>query len=248
MTHRYTLHPENPGAHLFRVSLTLDNPGQEILTLRLPDWIPGSYMIRDFARNIVEISAVCGGEPVPVTKTDKSSWQLQCPVRKKSSDELEADSSSASDKSRLVVSYLVYAWELSVRAAHLDTLHGFFNGTSVFLFPVGGQGEPCEVDIKRPDGNGFNDWQVATAMQPHNIDAAGFGTYRTHDYDELIDHPVEMGTFERIKFDAVGVPHEVILTGSHRTSTDALQADLAKICEAQIRLFGEPAPMSRFLF
>lgn len=243
----YTIQPENPAAHLFRISLTLDvNQLQSAvaatdwpLTLRLPDWIPGSYMIRDFARNIVEIDATLGARPASVSKLDKSAWQVEPGP---------TPENPAADTGSLVVTYLVYAWELSVRACHLDEQHGFFNGTSVFLSVAGCEQQNCTVDILRPQGSAFDEWRLATAMQSRNTDKDGFGTYEVADYDELIDHPVEMGTFERLEFSACGVPHEVILTGSYRTDNEAIKSDLRRICEAQIKFFGEPAPMSRFLF
>ena len=154
MSLHYTIQPENPAAHLFRVSLTLNgdaataHDGTATLTLRLPDWIPGSYMIRDFARNIVEISATVAGEPVVVSKLDKSGWQLQT----------DTDSAPVTGQpGDIVVTYLVYAWELSVRASHLEQLHGFFNGTSVFLAVPGREQEPCSVEIIRPRGAQFSD-------------------------------------------------------------------------------------------
>ena len=53
---------------------------------------------------------------------------------------------------QIELAYEVYAWDLSVRAAHLDETHGFFNGTSVFLLPIGLQHEHCTVDILPPAG------------------------------------------------------------------------------------------------
>jgi predicted metalloprotease with PDZ domain len=115
---RYAIAPLHPEAHLFAVTVTVDVPDPAGQVFTLPAWIPGSYMIRDFARNIVRIRADAGDVAVPLTKLDKQSWQA-APL--------------AADAGPLVVSYEVYAWDLSVRAAHLDTTHGFFNGSSVFL-------------------------------------------------------------------------------------------------------------------
>ncbi len=240
MSLHYVIKPEDPAAHLFRISLTLAKPlalasPDGTVTLRMADWIPGSYMIRDFARNVVTIDARIGDHPLAICKIDKSGWQISLA----GIDKAEGD---------LVVTYQVYAWELSVRAAHLDTLHGFFNGTSVFLTVQGGESEPCTVAIQRPEGALFQQWRVATAMKARSTDSGGFGLYEAADYDELIDHPVEMGTFERVEFSACGVPHEIILTGNYRTDTETLKTDLTRICESQIRFFGEPAPMTRFVF
>jgi predicted metalloprotease with PDZ domain len=96
-------------------------------------------------------------------------------------------------------------------------------------------------------------WRVATSLpegrgRAGGRRAYGFGLYRAPDYDALIDHPVEMGRFSLAEFDACGVPHAVAITGRHDCDLGRLVEDLKPICEAQIRLFGEPAPMDRYVF
>ncbi len=230
MSIHYTLTPSNPEAHIFSVQLQVPSPDPAGQLLTLPNWIPGSYMIRDFARNILSISASSEGKSVPLSKTDKSSWQAPAGLR------------------NLVVEYQVYAWELSVRAAHLDTTHGFFNGTSLFLAVEGSEHQPCLLELVRPSGEAYAAWGVATSMKKQQQSADDFSVYETADYDELIDHPVEMGCFERLEFEACGVPHELVLTGQYTTDNTRLVEDLKLICEAQIRFFGEPAPVDRYVF
>ena len=231
---RYAIVPIDPAAHLFGVTLTVEKPDPQGQVLVLPAWIPGSYMIREFARNIVQIRAEARGEPVALQKLDKHSWQ------------------AAPCKGPLVVYYEVYAWDLSVRAAHLDQTHGFFNGTSTFLRVVGQESTPHVVDIQRPEGELYTSWRVATALRELRAKRYGFGTYIADGYDELIDHPVEMGNFALATFKAHGVPHDIVVTGRvPNLDVARLAADLQKICEAQIALF-EPqsrqAPMQRYVF
>jgi predicted metalloprotease with PDZ domain len=150
------------------------------------------------------------------------------------------------------VTYEVYAWDLSVRTAHLDQTHGFFNGTSVFLCVQGREALPQVVDIRRPDDVAYKQWCVATALPELKAKRYGFGSYIAANYDELIDHPVEMGTFDLASFKAHGVPHDIVITGRVPNLDMArLTADLKKICEAQIALF-EPktkrAPVDRYVF
>jgi predicted metalloprotease with PDZ domain len=226
----YRIHPSNPAAHLFEVSCTVHDPDHNGQVFSLPAWIPGSYMIREFAKNIVELHAEAEGQPVAVRKLDKDTWQCDpC-------------------QGPLTVTTLVYAWDLSVRAAHLDTVHGYFNGTSVFLMVHGQEQRQCIVDIQPPHGEEFANWRVATAMNCDQSMTHGFGTYRAANYDELIDHPVEMGEFTLAVFEACGVSHEIAITGRHRADTDRLCADLAKVCTQHIRFFGEPAPFDRYVF
>jgi predicted metalloprotease with PDZ domain len=231
---QYTIVPRNLAGHLFHVSLTVAAPDPAGQVFALPAWIPGSYMIREFARNIVRIRAEAGGEPVALTKLDKHTWQAD-PCR-----------------GPLVLHYEVYAWDLSVRAAHLDQTHGFFNGTSVYLRVLGQEETPHQVDIQRPGDRAAASWRVATSLPELGAKRYGFGTYIAANYDELIDHPVEMGDFELASFKAHGIPHDIVITGRVPNLDMArLQADLKAICETQIAFF-EPrarkAPMDRYVF
>lgn len=230
----YAIFPKDPAAHLFEVTLTVDAPDPEGQVFALPAWIPGSYMIREFARNIVRIKAESAGSSIAISKLDKHTWR------------------AAPCKRRLVVTYEIYAWDLSVRAAHLDQTHGFFNGTSVFLGVRGQEKLPHVVDIRRPDDAACKHWRVATALRELKARRYGFGSYIAADYDELIDHPVEMGMFDLATFKAHGVPHDIVITGRVPNLDMArLTADLKKICEAHIALF-EPntkrAPVDRYVF
>lgn len=229
----YTIQARQPQAHLFEVTCEVARPDPAGQVFSLPAWIPGSYMIREFARNIVRIRAEANGQVVALEKLDKHSWRA----------------APLANGASLKLVYEVYAWDLSVRAAHLDQTHGFFNGTSVFLAPAGFTGIPCTVDILPPckvaDG-----WRVATALPrvAGACDAAGFGRYHAADYDELVDHPVEMGTWQSATFTVHGVPHEVVLSGRQDCDLERLCADLQRICAWQIELFGLPAPMQRYVF
>ena len=70
---RYRIWPRDPRAHLYEVSLTIAEPDPDGQVLELPAWIPGSYMIRDYAKHVVGIHAVSNGEPVALTKLDRNS-------------------------------------------------------------------------------------------------------------------------------------------------------------------------------
>ena len=233
----YTIRPSNPEAHRFEVTCTLTHPDPAGQRFVLPAWIPGSYLIRDFARHIVSIHAEAEGKPVTLVKLDKHTWQA----------------AALKTPATLTVSCEVYAWDLSVRGAHLDQTHAFFNGTSVFLCALGHEDRSCLVDIQPPKGKQYADWRVASALTPATGEkkaaaAHGFGLYRAENYDELIDHPVEMGTFTLATFKACGVPHEVAITGRHDGDLKRLSTDLKRICEWQIRFFGAPAPMQKYVF
>ncbi|MFB9245946.1 M61 family metallopeptidase [Massilia antarctica] len=231
---KYAIVPKDLGAHLFDVTVTVAAPSPDGQVFALPAWIPGSYMIREFSRNIVQIRAESNGKPVALTKLDKHSWQA-APVA-----------------GPLSVQYEVYAWDLSVRAAHLDQTHGFFNGTSVYLRVLGQEQTAHEVDIQRPPDAAAKTWRVATSLPELGAKRYGFGTYVAGDYDELIDHPVEMGDFALATFKAHGIAHDIVVSGRvPNLDMGRLQADLKAICETQIAFF-EPrtrrAPMDRYVF
>jgi len=231
---RYTIVPKDLAGHLFNVTVTVARPDPDGQVFALPAWIPGSYMIREFARNIVRIRAEADGAAVALTKLDKHSWR------------------AAPCAGPLTLHYEVYAWDLSVRAAHLDQTHGFFNGTSVFLRVVGQEDVVHGVEIQRPADPAAKTWRVATAMPEAGAKRYGFGLYAAANYDELIDHPVEMGDFALASFTAHGIVHDIVITGRVPNLDMArLQADLKAICETQIAFF-EPqtrrAPLDRYVF
>ncbi len=235
---RYRVDLADPRGHYIDVSCEIDRPSAAGQRLALPAWIPGSYMIREFARNIVAIDVSSGGRAVDLVKLDKHSWQ------------------AAPCNGRLTVRYRVYAWDPSVRAAHFDEGHAFFNGTSVFLRALEFEGEAHDVALAAPQGAAYRDWRVATSLPARDVDARGFGHYRAADYDALIDHPVEMGRFRLERFDAAGVPHEIAYTGVvPHFDAARVNRDLATLCAAQIRFFGgggrkvsAGAPFDRYVF
>lgn len=230
----YRIIPSDPAAHLFSVVLTVPVPDSQGQVLSLPAWIPGSYMLREFARNIVQIRAEAGGKKVVLRKLDKHSWQ------------------AVACSGPLTVQYDVYAWDMSVRTAHLDQTHGFFNGSSVFLRVVGQESAQHVVEILRPDGDGYKGWRVATSLPELDAQRYGFGSYAADDYDALVDHPVEMGSFALTSFKAHGVSHDIVISGQvPNLDLARLATDLKKICAAQIALFDPErrrAPMQRYVF
>ena len=227
---RYQITSHKPVSHYFDVSIQIDTPDPKGQHLRLPNWIPGSYMIRDFARNLLDLRAFAKDSELAIEQIDKSNWRV------------------AAAQGAVTVQYKVYAKDLSVRAAHLDHGHGYYNGSSVFLEVVGQGDRPCEVLIEKPGADYCETWQLATSLKRKQAKPFEFGLYEALDYDDLIDHPVEMGTFRRISFDACEVPHDIILTGRFECDEACLATDLKTICEHHIRFFGEPAPMDYYQF
>ncbi|MEI2415989.1 PDZ domain-containing protein [Orrella sp. JC864] len=229
----YRLQPYDPAGHRFRVTLAIEAPDPDGQVVSLPAWIPGSYLIRDFSRQIETLSARAGRRAVPLQKIGDHSWR------------------AAPCAGPLVLEYTVYAWDLSVRGAHLDESHGFFNGTSVFLRVHGQDMLPCLLDLAEPPG--IAGWKVYTSLPeargwPGAARRHGFGLYLAPDYDALIDHPVEMGTPQVIGFTAHGAEHELVFTGqAPNLDLPRIAQDVRRICEAQIAFFEPRTRRAPFL-
>jgi predicted metalloprotease with PDZ domain len=225
----YRIEVADAQAHLFRVTLSIPQPAPEV-RLSLPAWIPGSYLIREFARHLSGLTAHQGSREVALEQLDKATWLAR-----------------TSGAAALTVHYVVYAFDTSVRAAFLDHRRAFFNGTSVALRVEGREAESHRVVLRDLPAH----WQVATALRPVDVDAAGRGAYEAADYDELVDHPVELGRFWRGRFDAGGAAHEFVVAGAWPDfDGERLIADTKKICETAIAFWHgrKKAPFPRYVF
>lgn len=231
---RYQIQAISPEAHIFRTVMHVPDAMPEGQVLRMPAWIPGSYMIRDFARHVVRFEAHANDQPLAWRKLDKDSWWVE------------------PTSAPLTITIEVYAWDLSVRGAHLDTTHAYFNGACVFLQPLGHEDQPIEVQIDMPAGAQYSGWRLATGLPRSPSKNSGgeweAGLFYAENYDALIDHPVEMAAFTSAQFSACEVPHRMVFSGRHHADLDRLCRDLKPICEHHIKMFGEPAPMSDYLF
>ncbi len=204
--------------HLYQVTLTVPEP-DALQRLTLPAWIPGSYLIREFAKNLQGLQARQGRRALEVLQTGKSNWEVACKPGQP-----------------LQLAYTVYANDASVRTAWLDPSRGFFNGTSLCLRAEGHTQGPHALEIRAPKARPA--WSVATGLTALQVNAQGFGTYQAADYDELADCPFELGAFWSGTFKACGVPHRFVVAGATPAFDGArLLADTKKICETSIRFW-----------
>ncbi|HMU88151.1 MAG TPA: PDZ domain-containing protein [Agitococcus sp.] len=225
----YTISTQQPSRHFFQVSLLIRQPEPTGQIVWLPNWILGSYMIRDFARHISSVKAkTANGLLLNVKKLAKNKWQVQA------------------HDGDIILEYDVYAWDLSVRGAHLDQTHGYFNGTCLLLAAQGKENALHQLNLLTPQGLS---WRVATTLAAVNIDKNGFGLYQAANYLDLVDHPVEMADFTELSFTSGQTPHKMVITGKHRADTQRLADDLQKICQAAINFWGdEQPPFNQYLF
>lgn len=234
----YRIEAANLHAHLYGVTLTIAQPAAQ-QRVSLPVWIAGSYMVREFAKQITGISARQGQRAVAVHQLDKATWAIDC----------EAGTP-------LTLHYQVHAHDDSVRTAWLTTQRGYFNGTSLCLQVEGQADVPHQLELVAESfnaGGAAPKWQVATGLTSVKTDRQGFGTYVATNYDELVDCPVEMGTFWSGSFKACGIEHRFVVAGATPAfDGERLLRDSQKICEAAIRFWHgnkrSAAPHKNYVF
>ena len=214
----YRIEPADLHAHLFHVTLTIAQPAAQ-QRVALPVWIPGSYMVREFAKNLQNLRATQGRRSVPLQQLDKATWQVD-----------------AAPGKPLVLTYAVYALDNSVRTAWLDASRGFFNGTSLCLQVAGQETLPHALELMSTRATAT--WHVATGLPAVATNTRGFGSYMADDYDALVDHPFELGHFWSGEFKVCGVPHRFVVAGAAPSFDGArLLADTQKIGEAGVRFW-----------
>jgi predicted metalloprotease with PDZ domain len=221
VTHRLSF--PAPHTHLIEVETTIeaDAPLASPLTLFMPVWSPGSYLVREYARHVEGMRAEGGAT---VAKVRKNGWTVD-----------------AKGATRAVVRYRLYANELTVRTNHLDETHAFLNSAAVFLAVEGHEGAPATVKIDTPKG-----WRVATAL-PQAPEGKG---YVAANLDTLVDSPIEVGVHRMETFDVLGVPHRLAVwpsQGASDAEVTRLVADTRTILETEAKLFGG-LPYDRYLF
>ncbi|MEY2661746.1 MAG: hypothetical protein RIQ35_63 [Pseudomonadota bacterium] len=232
---QYTVHAADLDGHRYDVTLRIANPNPAGQVLRMPAWIPGSYLIRDFSKHIESIAAfsVFGAveTELPLERIDNDTWKLP----------------SVAADTIIEVRTTVYAFDTSVRTAYLDSERGFFNPSSLCLAVEGQTHLPTALAIA-PIGT----WSVQTTLSRAKTDAAGFGFYLAPNYDALLDHPVALGHFQTIDWKSRGAHHSMVIQGClQEVDRKRLITDLSAICDSIIDLF-EPktkrAPFQRYLF
>ncbi|WP_258049045.1 M61 family metallopeptidase [Hymenobacter sp. NBH84] len=223
-TLRYTLSMPAPQTHYFEVEMSLGGFNKPYTDVKMPVWAPGSYLVREFEKNVEGLVATAGGQALQVDKVDKNTWRVYHPKAKD-----------------FTVKYKVYAYELSVRTSFLDASHGYLNGTSVFMYPA--EGKALESTLTVQPATGWS--QVSTSLKP--VSGSAPFTFRSTNYDELADSPIEIGNQKILQFTANGTPHTVAMYGEARYDEQQLLADMKKVCEEAHRVVGQN-PLDRYVF
>jgi predicted metalloprotease with PDZ domain len=220
----YHIAIEQPQTHYIEVEMRIDNWNQNELNAKLPVWTPGSYLVREFARKIDSFNAyTADGKALESEKIRKNVWRVQT---KKATN--------------IVLKYRVYAFEFSVRTSFVDADHATLNAASVLMFVDGLQDQASTLQIK-PHSN----WKtISTSLNPLNANDPF--TLHIPNYDILVDSPIEIGNHETHSFEAGGVPHQLALIGNGNYDTQTMIADIKKIVDEEVKIFGEH-PCERYV-
>ncbi|HAG79944.1 MAG TPA: peptidase M61 [Cyanobacteria bacterium UBA12227] len=224
-TIHYQVAMPNPQLHLFEVMLHVQNWSKSVLDLKLPVWTPGSYLVREYSKQVQDFRVEEGNEQQSLAwcKIRKNHWQI-----------------NTENTSKITVHYRVFANELSVRTNHLDATHGYFNGAALFFFIPGFEQEPIQVTIVPPK----SDWQVTTTL-PRIPETTN--TFEAEDFDTLVDSPFEMGCHQLYDFEVLGKPHQLAIWGEGNAVPERIIEDTKKIIEVEAELYGG-LPYDRYLF
>ncbi len=226
---KYNLKMTKPQNHYFQVEMELNDFDQEEVFVKMPIWAPGSYLAREFAKNVDLVHASDEkGVVLDVKKIDKNTWRVTKP---KGAD--------------IKVSYEVYAFELTVRTCFLDLTHGFVSGSGMFMRVDGHESLSGQLYIYPYQG--FSKITTALKRNPESVTGDGATSFIFDNYDHLLDCPIEIGNQVEFSFTAADVKHNVGIYGSGNYDIAALKKDMKRIIEAATNVF-EQNPNDDYTF
>jgi len=217
----YKLHMSKPQNHYFQVEMELNNFKESELEVKMPVWAPGSYLVREFAKNVDLVKATDeNGKILSVKKKSKNTWAI-----------------SKGKAKKIKVKYEVYAFELSVRTSFIDLTHAYVSGTGVFMYVNNHLSKKGTLEIFP-----YKDFKTISTSLPRATESVakdGSEMFAFENYDQLVDCPIEIGNQEVFDFTAAGVKHTVAMYGVGNYDISRLKTDMARICEAATNVFGE---------
>src|SRR5262245_32112637 len=153
-----------PSTHYLEVAIRVAIEDHATLDFIMPVWTPGSYFIREFARNVEGFTARSeAGEDLDWEKLSKNAWRVH-----------------SRGSAQVTVRYRVYAFELSVRTSYVDDSHAAVNGASVFMYLEGARDRSFRLRVRPCPG-----WcRISTGLEPVPGEP---NTFAAPDYDTLVD-------------------------------------------------------------
>ncbi|MBA7597784.1 MAG: PDZ domain-containing protein [Calditrichaeota bacterium] len=211
----YTLSFEDRAEHYVTVDLEVDGlRGREYQDFRMAVWTPGSYLIREFSRNVVDLTARGAIRELPVTKVNKNTWRVELNRQR-----------------RIFIRYKVYAFQPDHRASFVDDDGAMINGANVFVYPDGMESQESLVVINKP-----RSWGQVTSALPWV--GGRSPVFRAASYDVLVDSPIMMGNHTVLDFEVSGVSHRYAISGEGNYDPDRLLTDTGKIIQEIHDIFG----------
>lgn len=212
---KYKVEMPEPHTHYFSVTMNVIDYEKDYFDIQMPVWAPGSYLVREFSKNVEALKAEANGKEVKTQQLNKNTWRI---FSNKNKD--------------ISINYLVYAFEMSVRTSFIDASHGYFNGTSIFMFIDELRNQKSTLTIVP-----FKGWKKVSTSLP-KISEKEF-IYEAENYDILVDSPVEIGNHVTFDFNSAGVLHHVAMYGEGNYNIEKLKVDMANITNAATKVFGE---------
>ncbi len=234
MKAHYIVEIENPEQNVVKVTLKLERKaGAQTMRVFMPSWSPGSYLMREYARNIRWIKfSQENGEDLFFHQVAKGQWEVNW-----DKSELKKP------MNKFDVTYLIYLNELTVRTSHVNTSHAFLHGPSYLLGVFGEEMEKPSIEFRFPPI-----WsKLSTSLTDISPERSHF-LYEAKDYDELVDCPVEIGCQETDGFMVLGKPHTLAFYGTTFPHHENLKNDMKRVVEITARHFGNDLPYDQYLF
>ena len=214
---------EKPHTHLFTVQISLTGLSESYQIFSMPVWTPGSYLVRDFCKNVQNVSAYSKNKSLNVTKLNKNTWRVETNNNKK-----------------ITLKYQVYAFDLTVRTSFLDIDHAMINGASVFMCPNGFEHNRGMLTLEP-----YFEWsKVTTELTPDKGDKHRF---QIENYDQLVDTPIELGNQIIESFKASGINHDYAIIGKGNPDYKTILDDSIKILEEAHKIFRD-IPYDHYTF
>lgn len=185
----------NPAARSLSMRMQIDG-AKDAETVSIPAWCPGFYFLLDYEKALFDVNVVnLAGAKLATKKLSARSIQISNPT-----------------KEPIVVTYRIQGNDggLGFFRTHVRNTSAFINGPSAFLYAESHMTEPHNVKFSLPSG-----WDIGTAM-----DHDGQGKYSAGGYDELADHPIQLGRFVRRKFKVEGIQFEALWVGDPAPNCD----------------------------
>ncbi|MGK0237801.1 MAG: putative metalloprotease with PDZ domain [Candidatus Pelagisphaera sp.] len=184
----YTLRFPDASAHYMDVEMVIPTERAKELNLFLPTWTPGSYLVREYSRNIISLEATASGSSLEVTKTSKNRWTVK-----------------SKGTASVTINYRLFCREINVRNNWVETDFAVVNGAPTFITIVDDYKRPYLVTVELPAG-----WETTASPLPS---AGSANSYSAPDFDTLVDSPLIAGSPQVDTFEVDGVAHSLVTIG-----------------------------------